>query len=143
MNIASKFFLPDYSFDIYNYDLFPIFQITPQRKTTLGDINDVYYNTKFFVDDNNVTIGANSYIYNNQSLLTRIGDYEGNNNGTYIYIEDDGDAKINLNADSVNVLFDLNVGGNVKYSGIPSDSTAASSGQLWYNSSTGALHRKF
>ena len=45
---------------------------------------------------------------------------------------------------TITMAGDLTVVGDIiNFSNIPSDSTAATTGQLWFNSTTGAIHRKF
>ena len=41
------------------------------------------------------------------------------------------------------LLMKVFANGHVVIAGIPSDSTGLSTGKLWFNSSTGAIHRKF
>ncbi len=76
----------------------------------------------------------------------------GSENQTYIVVDDysvgiqmnvvGGD--IDVAATTFAIDGDLSVSGNnISFPNIPSDSTSVSSGELWFNSSTGALHRKF
>jgi len=93
-------------------------------------------------------------------FLLKMGDVDGENNGTVVTVTDsitnirldvgrtelevDGvNNKILLVSDSTGVRGDLDVDGSVYLSGISSDSTTTTTGGLWFNSSTGAIHRKF
>ena len=48
-----------------------------------------------------------------------------------------------LTANTADFSGDVTFAADVTVSGIPTDSTTVTTGQLWFNSTTGAIHRKF
>ena len=68
--------------------------------------------------------------FDSQNYTFSFGDIDGAVNGNYVKL-DDGNNSTEINTQKV------------KLTGIPSDSTQVSTGELWYNGSSGELHRKF
>ena len=87
-----------------------------------------------------LTLGLGAAIL--QSLSVVIGDNSDLGNGAFLSVADT-DGKIVLNSDSVGVRGDLGVDGEVNFINISADSSGLNTGDLWFNSTTGAIHRKF
>jgi len=129
LTMGSVFLLNGYTFDMYNLDLWKLFSIDEGAKISLGDLGGDNNGSKIIIDDNNVTITAQSYIHNINSEIVQIGDYTNGNSGTEIDLDDEN-RRIILDADSV------------KITNLPSDSTGLSPGQVYFDSN-GFLKRKF
>ena len=91
---------------------------------SIGDWVYDFNGTGINLNVNNQTIKLQS-----QKTIT-IGDGESYNNGTDINLDDENQR---ITLDALKILL----------SAIPSDSTSVSTGELWFNSTTGAIHRKF
>jgi len=64
-------------------------------------------------------------------------------NGATVTVDPIND-KVTLDSDSVGIRGNLDVDGTViNFINMPSDSSGLATGDLWFNSSTGAIHRKF
>ncbi len=97
---------------------------------------------------------GNIFQFSTNNGIFRFFDSDGNNTDATLRLYDDDITNYgDLNYDYDNLRFNLtkslditgylDVDGVIDFSGIGSDSTAVTIGQLWFNSSTGAIHRKF
>ena len=75
-----------------------------------------------------IDIGAGGYVYTLGNLA-----------GDYVQIESGATAQVNI-VSSNKITLGTN---SIQMLDIPSDSTSVTTGYLWFNSTTGAIHRKF
>ena len=101
---------------------------TDNNKIVIGDSLITLDGYVRFYEDGAYFLTTGSWA--GDDFVLKIGDVESTNNDTRIEIED-WNSKILLYAQ------------HLLLSAIPSDSTSVSTGELWFNSTTGAIHRKF